>query len=244
MKQELTFNGSFNLILGSMWSGKTTELVRRYNRYIIGGKKCLMIKYKHDDRYDHTMVVTHNGNKINAVPCGLLMDVNNMINNYDVICIDEVQFYQDAYVFIDLWANLGKIVEACGLNGTFNRTQFPIISKLIPLAEDITFIKAICKETGKDAVYSNIKIQTDGKSIEIIGGDELYNPVDRITYFKDKRFFTKDILECILQNCAKLYDKKLSDVDVIQFVTKIHALEKEPTNIILECKSFIAGFNL
>ncbi|MCJ7637940.1 MAG: hypothetical protein MUO21_10665, partial [Nitrososphaeraceae archaeon] len=113
-------NGQINLVIGSMFSEKTTNLIRRYNRYTIGGKKCLMIKYKNDTRYDSEMVVTHDNIKINAIVCEYLSEADKLINNYDVICIDEVQFYQDAYIFCDKWANEGKIIEACGLNGTFN----------------------------------------------------------------------------------------------------------------------------
>lgn len=181
-------NGSFNLILGCMFSGKTSELIRRYNRYRIGGKNCLMIKYKNDDRYDSEMVVTHDNIKADAIVCEFLYEADDSIRNYDVICIDEIQFYKDANIFCDKWANEGKIVEACGLNGTFNRTPFPMISLLIPLAEDISFFKAICKETGEDASYSKLSMKLDSKNkdqTEIIGGSEKYDAVDRNTFFKN-----------------------------------------------------------
>ena len=175
--------GQFNFIIGCMFSGKTSELISRYNRYTIGKKKCLMIKYKNDTRYDKNMIVTHDGIKVNAVVCENLYEVDYKINNYDVICIDEVQFYKDADIFCDKWANNGKIVEACGLNGTFERKPFPIISNLLPLAENITFLTAICKETGNNAVYSKRLI--DDKKEEVIGGEDAYSAVDRETYFKN-----------------------------------------------------------
>ncbi len=195
MRTELKYNGLFNLILGNMWSGKTSELVRRYKRHTIGGRNCLMIKYKNDVRYDSEMVVTHDGIKMQAKVCEYLYEVDNYIGNYDVVCVDEVQFYKDAHIFIDKWANMGIIVEACGLNGTFNRTEFPVISKLLPIAENITFLKAVCKETGDDAVYSNINIIVDKNTTEVIGGSEKYNAVDRKTYYKDKEFYTFDLIK-------------------------------------------------
>lgn len=177
------YTGTFNIILGSMWSGKTSELVRRYKRHTIGGRKCLMIKYKNDTRYDDEMVVTHDKIKVQGLVCEYLYEADDKVKEYDVVCVDEVQFYKDAHIFCDKWCNEGKIVEACGLNGTFNRTEFPIISKLIPLAENITFLKAVCKETGNDAVYSNINIDVENNVTEVIGGAEKYNAVDRQTFF-------------------------------------------------------------
>ena len=180
------YNGSLNLIIGSMFSGKTGELIRRCNRYTIGGKKCFMIKYKNDNRYDGEMIATHDGIKVPALICEYLYEADKIIDNYDVICVDEVQFYKDAVIFCDKWANQGKIVEASGLNGTFNRTEFPIISRLIPLSQDIVFLKAVCKETGNDAVYSNINVPVDKGIIEVIGGDDKYNAVDRLTFFNNQ----------------------------------------------------------
>lgn len=220
MRTKLEYNGSFNLILGNMWSGKTSELIRRYNRHSIGGRNCLMIKYKGDIRYDSEMVITHDGIKIQAKVCGYLYEVDKYVEEYDVICIDEVQFYKDAHIFIDKWTNMGKIVEACGLNGTFNRTEFPIISKLLPMVENITFMKAVCKENGNDAVYSNINMIVDNKTTEIIGGSEKYTAVDRKTYFKDKDFYSFNLIKEYVQiyadsmgvtlNCNKI-DTLLSE---------------------------------
>lgn len=201
------YSGIFNLIIGSMWSGKTSELLRRYNRHTIGGRKCIIIKYANDTRYDNEMVVTHDKIKIQALVCKYLCEVDQAIVDYDVICIDEVQFYKDAYIYCDKWCNEGKIVEACGLNGTFNRTEFPIISKLLPLAENITFLKAVCKETGNDAVYSNINIDVQGKTTEIIGGAEKYNAVDRYTFFDNENKQKSDIVNKI-KELIKIYIEK------------------------------------
>lgn len=177
--------GKFNLILGCMFSGKTSTLIERYNRYTIGGKKCIMVKYKHDTRYDSEQIVTHNGIKVKALICEYLFEIDNVVQEYDVVCIDEIQFYKDAHIFCDKWANDNKIVEACGLNGSFDRKPFETISKLIPLAENITYKTAICKDTGNEAVYTYRT--TDDMDEEIIGGDDMYNGVDRKTYFQDKQ---------------------------------------------------------
>lgn len=177
------YNGTFKLILGPMFSGKTTELMRRYRRYEIPGKSCIMIKYRGDNRYDSEMVTTHDGIKNAALICNLLEECDPEVAKYDVICIDEVQFYKDAPFFCERWANQGKIVEACGLSGTYLRTKFEIISDLIPLAESITSMNAICKKTGEEAAFSKIITEHKDNQIEIIGGTEAYISVDRKTYF-------------------------------------------------------------
>ena len=110
-----------------------------------------------------------------------MYDIEPIINKYDVICIDEIQFYKDAHIFCDKWANLGKIIEACGLNGTFDRKPFEEISKLIPFCEDITYQTAICKKNGNNAPYS--KRLTPDNSEVLIGN--MYDAVDRSTYYTE-----------------------------------------------------------
>jgi len=175
---------SIVLILGPMFSAKTTELIRQYNRHSLGNKKCIMIKYTGDDRYDNNHVVTHDGIKVNAIKCKLLEEVDNKVNDYDVICIDEIQFYADGDVYCDKWANNNKTVYACGLSGTFKRTEFPVISKLIPKVEKIKFLRAVCKENGREAAFTKLDMDNVGDKIEIIGGAEKYRAVDRIEYYK------------------------------------------------------------
>lgn len=173
--------GKLNLILGCMWSGKTSELISRYNRYVLGGKKCIMIKYKKDTRYStENKVVTHDGITIECISCKYLYQIDNEIANYDVICVDEIQFFQDGYIFCDKWANDGKLVEACGLNGTSSRTTFDVVSKILPQVDNIKFCKAICKNTGKPAIYSG-RISNDVGDI-VIGGDDKYVAWDRKSY--------------------------------------------------------------
>ena len=86
--------GKLNLIIGPMFSGKSTLLLTRYRRYKIAGKNCLLIKYAKDDRYESTesMIVTHDKLSYRAVACIRLADLDQYINNFDVICIDEIQF--------------------------------------------------------------------------------------------------------------------------------------------------------
>lgn len=178
---------SINLIIGPMFAGKTSMLLNRFKRYTIGGKKCLMIKYKGDTRYDDTNVVTHDGHKIPATCCSLLSEIESSykLDIYDVICIDEIQFYEDAPEFCEKWANKGKIIECSGLSGTFKRHPFPVISKLVPLCEDIQFLTAICIESGQPASFSKLNINSTSDDSAInIGGCDKYTAVDRINWLK------------------------------------------------------------
>jgi thymidine kinase len=175
---------SIMLILGPMFSSKTTELIRQYNRNSIGNKKCIMIKYSGDDRYDNDNVITHDGIKVKAIKCKKLIDVDSIIYDFDVICIDEIQFYSDGDIYCDIWANLGKKVYACGLSGTYKRTEFPVISRLIPKVEKIKFVRAICKENGNEASFTKLDLLPNNDQIEIIGGPEKYRAVDRIEFNK------------------------------------------------------------
>jgi thymidine kinase len=170
-----------NIIIGPMFSGKTSELLRRYRRYKIAGKKCLLIKYNDDNRYDDNMIVTHDNIKYNAYKCYDLNDVSNLIKNYDVILIDEIQFYKNSEL-CDEWAN-DIIIEVSGLNGKFDRTPWDNITYLIPKVDNITYLTAVCSKTGKDAPFS--KRLNDNKGDIVIGGVDTYTAVSRQEYFNN-----------------------------------------------------------
>lgn len=176
------YRGQIHLILGPMYSGKTSELIRRYDRYTIGGRKCMMIKYKNDTRYDNESVVTHNGTTLKSYVANHLSELDSKAQKYDAIFVDEVQFYQDAPIFCDKWANEGKTVVCCGLNGNFKREPFQIVSRLIPMIDDLTYLRAICEETGNEAPFTHRF--TEEQDDEVIGGKDKYHAVDRQTYFR------------------------------------------------------------
>ena len=118
--------GKIRLIIGPMFSGKTSELINRYRKHTIAGKKCLLVKYKKDTRYSNDHIVTHDGTNIKAVACLKLSEIDNIINDFDVICVDEIQFYEDGDEYCDKWANepYNKKIEVCGLNGDYERKPF------------------------------------------------------------------------------------------------------------------------
>jgi len=94
-----------------------------------------------------------------------------------------VQFFSDAVKTCEDWANkFNKIIEASGLNGDFKRQPFSVISNLIPCCEAITYKKAVCRETGKTASFTNRIIKCDDQVV--IGGTEKYEALDRKTYLE------------------------------------------------------------
>jgi len=167
------------LFIGPMYSGKTTTLLCRLERYKIGGKKCIIIKYKNDTRYDKDMVVTHSNNKHDALCTELLSEVEDKIMDYDVILIDEIQFYKDAAFICNKWAN-EKIVECYGLNGDYKREPFEQISLLIPLSDKITHLTAIDKNNGEHAPFTYRT--SDEINQEVIGGMDKYIALSRKSY--------------------------------------------------------------
>jgi len=171
-----------------MFSGKSTLLLTRYRRYQLAGKKCLLVKYSKDKRYDKSgeMLITHDQQKYKATSCDHLAEVHNLVLGYDVICIDEIQFFEDASIYCDLWANAGKMVEVCGLNGDYRRKPFEQISQLIPICDDISHVKAVCKFTGEDAPFT--KRLSSEKEQAVIGSSDKYVAVSRTMYmFGDLR---------------------------------------------------------
>ena len=173
-----------NLFFGPMFSGKTTLLLSRLDRYEIGGKKCIVIKYNKDTRYDNDKISTHKMNKHEAISTDTLIKLNNYIKNYDVILIDEIQFYNDAAFTADLWAN-NKIVECYGLNGDYKREPFEQISLLIPKCDNITHLTAIDKNNGKDAPFT-YRLSQDTEQ-EVIGGGDKYIALSREEFYKKNK---------------------------------------------------------
>jgi thymidine kinase len=207
-RQSKEFNGMIRLYIGPMFSCKTSTLIEAYTRHSIGRRKCLLIKHSIDSRYDQRKIVTHDGRKIlSTIVCDSLCDADCYVDDYNVVCIDEIQFFEDAPIFCDKWANQGLIVEAVGLSGTYLRTEFPVISQLIPLSEEVYKKSAVCRETSKDASFT-FRTSNDTDDV-VVGGDEKYKPVDRITYFGET---TSEIFKVHELNSfnkfAELYYKK------------------------------------
>jgi len=121
-------NGQIQVIFGPMFSGKTTELIRRIKRYELANHKCLIIKYANDLRYEQecgTGVATHDHTSRTAVAATKLATISHLAETCSVIGIDEGQFFSDIIEFCELMANAGKVVVVAALDGTYQRSGTP-----------------------------------------------------------------------------------------------------------------------
>ncbi|KAJ1490894.1 thymidine kinase, partial [Baffinella frigidus] len=132
---------------GPMFAGKSTELMRRIRRHKLASRKCIVIKYALDVRHGEAIdeLATHDNNRIPARPCSRLADVLDEMKDADVVGIDEAQFYPDLVDVCEELANLGKVVILSALDGTFQKEPFGPVLTLLPRAESITKLSAVCK---------------------------------------------------------------------------------------------------
>lgn len=170
-----------SLICGPMFSGKTTEMIRTVNKYALIGKKCIYLKHSSDTRYEKdelSEVITHDGESKRAVACDNISDVINedFLEKYDVIGIDEGQFFNDLLSACNKLREKNKIVVVSALSGNFERKMFTPIIELIPNSDKVTFLTAVCLNCGKDAPYNKFKNKNDQNTTfePIIGGSEIF----------------------------------------------------------------------
>ncbi|CAI9538964.1 unnamed protein product [Staurois parvus] len=174
--------GQIQVIFGPMFSGKSTELMRRVRRFQIAQYKCLVIKYAKDIRYSEEQLATHDRHTMSAVSTCNLADLFTEAMNYCVIGIDEGQFFPDVVHFCEEMANRGKTVIVAALDGTFQRKHSGDILSLVPLAESVVKLNAVCMECYREASYT--KRLGAEKEVEVIGGADKYHSVCRLCHLK------------------------------------------------------------
>ena len=147
--------GWIEVICGSMFSGKTEELIRRLNRAVLAGQKVEIFKSSVDTRYHANDVVSHNNSRIRCTPVDFSEDILLISANSNVVGIDEAQFFDDRIVDVcNKLANAGKRVIVAGLDMDFNGNPFEPMPQLISVAEFVTKVHAICMVCGAVASYS------------------------------------------------------------------------------------------
>jgi len=154
-KSNATRRGWIEVICGSMFSGKTEELIRRLNRAKIAKQKVEIFKPTVDKRYHEEDVVSHNANAIRSTPIDFAQDMLLLGGSCDVVGIDEAQFFDDglAEVCVKL-ANSGVRVIAAGLDMDYLGKPFGPMPALMAVAEYVTKVHAICVQCGDIATYS------------------------------------------------------------------------------------------
>jgi thymidine kinase len=180
------------LILGPMFAGKTSQLIEIHNHCQMRNISVYVINHSLDKRYSEDQLTTHNSLSIPAtntdVLCNLLTSEREKkcIMTSSVILINEGQFFDDLKEFVvELVEKHNKKVYVCGLDGDFKRNKFGQILDLIPYADNIVKLKAICKSCNSynAAIFTS---RTCGEKLDqlIIGGTDIYEPVCRECYLK------------------------------------------------------------
>lgn len=148
--------GWLEVICGSMFSGKTEELIRRLKRAEIAQLKVVIFKPKIDNRYDEMSVVSHDDNKIDSIPIEDPKDIIKMSEGIDVVGVDEVQFFSEDIIDVcNTLAKKGVRVVVAGLDMDFAGVPFHPMPELMATAEYVTKVHAICMGCGDVAQYSN-----------------------------------------------------------------------------------------
>jgi thymidine kinase len=174
--------GFLHVISGSMFSGKTTELIRICKQYQSIDKKILSVNYCNDRRYDSIGNICSHNHEVFQTMLSLadlreILEYSNL-EEYDVIMIDEVQFLKNASQTIKILVEeQGKIVITSGLDGDYLQQPFGDVCHLIAFADKFTKLNAVCKLTKEDASFSKRIIASESK--EYIGADEAYVAASR-----------------------------------------------------------------
>ena len=166
-----------------MFAQKTTELLRRIRRYKAIGYRVLVINYAADTRYGTNKIASHDVDTCDAICINSLIEVDSKVSDYDVIVIDEGQFYPDLYVCVTRWADTLPVhLVVAGLDGDSDRNPFGDLLKLIPHAEEVERLTAFCSvcRDGTVAMFSQCK-RAKAEQVAIGGADE-YRPVCRRHY--------------------------------------------------------------
>jgi thymidine kinase len=175
--------GWIEVICGSMFSGKTEELIRRLKRAQFAKQKVEIFKPAIDVRYDIEKVVSHDANEIRSTPVPSSANIRLLASDVDVVGIDEAQFFDDEIVAVcnDL-ANRGVRVIVAGLDMDFKGNPFGPMPALMATAEYVTKVHAVCTRTGNLAHYSHRKAASE--ELVLIGETQEYEPLSRSAYFK------------------------------------------------------------
>jgi len=174
-------SGWIEVITGSMFSGKTEELIRRLKRANFANLKVEIFKPVIDTRYSESKVVSHDSNAIVSTQVESASNISLLANNVDVVGIDEAQFFDNGLVEVcNRLADSGIRVIVAGLDMDYKGNPFGPIPALISIAEYVTKVHAICMRCGNLAHYSYRKSDTD--KIVLLGEKDIYEALCRNCY--------------------------------------------------------------
>ena len=175
--------GWIEVICGSMFSGKTEELIRRLKRAQFAKQKVEIFKPDIDVRYGGKRVVSHDANEILSTPVPTASNIPLLADGCDVVGIDEAQFFDDEIVNVcNTLANKGVRVIVAGLDMDFKGNPFGPMPNLMATAEYVTKVHAVCTRTGNLAQFSYRKGNND--ALVLLGEVNEYDPLSRAAFYK------------------------------------------------------------
>lgn len=173
--------GSIEVITGSMFSGKTEELIRRLRRAQFAGLKVEIFKPSLDKRYSENRVVSHDDKSIISTPVDNASSILLLAGDVNVVGIDEAQFFDNSIVEVcNTMADNGIRIVIAGLDMDFSGKPFGPVPALLAIAEYVTKVHAICMRCGNLAQYSFRK--TEDEQVVLLGEKNLYEPLCRDCY--------------------------------------------------------------
>jgi thymidine kinase len=171
--------GWLEVICGPMFSGKSEEMIRRLRRAEIAGQRSVIFKPRIDDRYDASDVVSHAGIRMRAVPVACVSELAERARGFEVVGIDEAQFFDEEIVGVALeLADDGARVIAAGLDQDFRRLPFGPMPALLAHAEFVDKLQAVCHRCGGGATTTQRLV--DGRPAPysgatiVVGANEQY----------------------------------------------------------------------
>ena len=183
MDNKHIFKGRIEVICGSMFSGKTEELIRRIKKVELANEKYIIFRPKIDSRNPENKIISHAKNEISASIVSSPKEILDLSVNYPVIGIDEAQFFDLSIVDVcNLLANKGRRLIIAGLDMDYEGNPFGPMPNLMACAEDVMKVHAVCMETGNPAGYSYRKNSSD--DLVLIGEKKEYKPLSREAFVK------------------------------------------------------------
>lgn len=180
-KRKNEFGGSIEAICGSMFSGKTEELIRRLNRARIARLKVEIFSPKADLRFAENALVSHNANSIPSTAVESASAILLLGSDMDVIGVDEAQFFDEELPSVcNVLANKGVRVIVAGLDMDFKGDPFGPMPTIMAIAESVTKLHAVCVRCGNPAMYSYRLVPDDARIL--LGEKESYEPRCRVCY--------------------------------------------------------------
>lgn len=178
--------GWIEVVCGSMFSGKTEELIRRLKRARIARQRVEIFKPAIDTRYDQQRVVSHDRNEIVSTPVSHSSEILLRATDVDVVGVDEAQFFDEGIVDVcNTLANSGIRVIVAGLDMDYLGRPFGPMPFLMATAEYVTKVHAVCTRTGNLAHYTHRLTRND--SLVLLGETHDYEPLSRKAYFQVRK---------------------------------------------------------